>query len=54
MKALGLRARIRLLVLGAVCAVLLLSAIPLTVLLQRAAADDARRNAIDTAQGVAD
>ena len=53
-RPLSLRARIRLLVLGSVGAVLLLSAIPLTVLLHRAAADDARRAAIDTAQGVAD
>lgn len=52
--SLGLRARIRLLVLGSVCAVLLLSAIPLTLLLHRAAVDDVRGNAIDTAQGVAD
>lgn len=49
-----LRARIRLLVLGAVGAVLLLSAIPLTILLHRAASEDARRTTIDTAQGVAD
>ncbi|GAA4120340.1 HAMP domain-containing sensor histidine kinase [Nocardioides fonticola] len=53
-RSLGLRARIRLLVLGSVLAVLLLSAIPLTLLLHRAAVDDVRGNAIDTAQGVAD
>lgn len=50
----SLRARIRLLVLGATVAVVVLFATPLVLLLRQAATEEVRRAAVDQAQGVAD
>jgi signal transduction histidine kinase len=50
----SLRARIRLLALGATAAVLVLFAIPLWVLESRSASHDVEQEAINTARGVAD
>ncbi|GAA5143681.1 HAMP domain-containing sensor histidine kinase [Nocardioides marinquilinus] len=50
----SLRARIRLLALGAAAAVLLLVAVPLWLLEQSVAADDVEQSATESARGVAD